>query len=271
MSEQHLSGLHLSTGAAALGALDPAERAAFEEHLAACETCREELAGFRETIVRLAATTEAAPGPALRDRVLEEIRRTPQLPPLVAEPGTRPRTDDPDDAADDDAGPPLASEVAGPETLPPEVLPPEVLPLVRRRRTLPWLIAAAAAIAIATPTGILLAGRDAPVPAAECVAEAEDVAVLLPQVGDGGQVARSATCDAAVVQMPPMPQAPDGQVYQLWLIDADQARPVGLVASEQEMVLADLRTGDVAVGVTLEPGPEGSLTPTSDPIWLVEL
>jgi anti-sigma-K factor RskA len=59
----------------ALDALDPQEEREFEEHLASCESCREELARLRETASSLAY---AAPGPAppvaLKERILEQAR-----------------------------------------------------------------------------------------------------------------------------------------------------------------------------------------------------
>jgi anti-sigma-K factor RskA len=59
----------------ALDALDEQEEREFEEHLATCERCRNELARLRETAASLAY---AAPGPAppaaLKDRILEQAR-----------------------------------------------------------------------------------------------------------------------------------------------------------------------------------------------------
>jgi anti-sigma factor RsiW len=67
--------VHELTAGYALDALDPAEREAFEEHLASCERCREELQGFWQVSGALA---HAAGGPmppaSLRDRILEQAR-----------------------------------------------------------------------------------------------------------------------------------------------------------------------------------------------------
>lgn len=60
----------------ALGALDAAERAAFEAHLATCAECRAEVQAFRETAAQLAAGAGGAtPSGDLRERVLAEARR----------------------------------------------------------------------------------------------------------------------------------------------------------------------------------------------------
>ncbi|MEO5876541.1 MAG: zf-HC2 domain-containing protein [Streptosporangiaceae bacterium] len=46
--------MHEWSGSHALGALDPEDAARFRTHLAHCALCREEGAGFRETVARLA-------------------------------------------------------------------------------------------------------------------------------------------------------------------------------------------------------------------------
>jgi anti-sigma factor RsiW len=67
--------VHELTAGYALDALDPAERATFEEHLSSCERCREELQGFWQVSGALA---HAAGGPmppaSLRERILEQAR-----------------------------------------------------------------------------------------------------------------------------------------------------------------------------------------------------
>ena len=63
--------LHQLTAAYALDALDPDDQQAFEEHLAGCERCREDLAAFSVTAAELAfAATPASPPPELRGRIL---------------------------------------------------------------------------------------------------------------------------------------------------------------------------------------------------------
>jgi anti-sigma-K factor RskA len=59
-------------GAYALGSLDPAERAAFEAHLAVCDECAAEVRSFRRVTMALASgVAGAAPRAALRPRVLD--------------------------------------------------------------------------------------------------------------------------------------------------------------------------------------------------------
>lgn len=64
---------HDLTAAYALHALDAEEREAYEEHLAQCARCRDELAQLQESAAALAWAAEApAPPAALRARILEE-------------------------------------------------------------------------------------------------------------------------------------------------------------------------------------------------------
>src|SRR5438105_8027635 len=67
--------IHELTPAYALDALDPREEREYEEHLARCPRCREELASFTEAATSLAYGVESPfPPPALRDRILVQAR-----------------------------------------------------------------------------------------------------------------------------------------------------------------------------------------------------
>ena len=69
------TGIHELTAGYALDALEPEERSAYEAHLAGCEQCQQELSSFWETTEALAvAASGPAPGPALRARILAEVR-----------------------------------------------------------------------------------------------------------------------------------------------------------------------------------------------------
>ena len=75
---------HALVAAYALDALDSSEEREFEEHLAACEPCRDELASLRETAAALAYDAPGPPPPlALRERILEQARgERPNVTPL---------------------------------------------------------------------------------------------------------------------------------------------------------------------------------------------
>jgi anti-sigma-K factor RskA len=67
--------IHELTAAYALDALEEHEERQYEEHLARCRRCREELAALRETAGALAYGVESPPPPPqLRDRILERAR-----------------------------------------------------------------------------------------------------------------------------------------------------------------------------------------------------
>ena len=67
--------IHELTAAYALDALDEAEVREYEDHLARCPRCRDELASLGEAAAALAYAADApAPPPALRTRILEQAR-----------------------------------------------------------------------------------------------------------------------------------------------------------------------------------------------------
>jgi anti-sigma-K factor RskA len=67
--------LHDLTAGYALDALDPDERARYEEHLASCESCREELQEFWQVAGALGRAAGGPTPPAsLRERILEQAR-----------------------------------------------------------------------------------------------------------------------------------------------------------------------------------------------------
>lgn len=72
------AGIHELTAGYALDALDSDERSAYEAHLSGCEHCQQELASFWTTTEALAvAASGPEPSPALRERILADIRAEP--------------------------------------------------------------------------------------------------------------------------------------------------------------------------------------------------
>jgi anti-sigma-K factor RskA len=69
------NGVHELTASYALDALDDDESRAYEQHLAGCESCREELTSLQEAASALAyAAPPATPPDSLRARILEQAR-----------------------------------------------------------------------------------------------------------------------------------------------------------------------------------------------------
>lgn len=83
---------HTLSGAYALDALPPEESVRFEDHLAECDACVQEVRGFAETTARLASAAASPPPEDMRSKVMAEISRTRQLAPppaRIAEPKRR--------------------------------------------------------------------------------------------------------------------------------------------------------------------------------------
>ena len=242
--------LHLLTGSYSLDALTDDEQAGFEEHLARCPSCAEEVRGLRETAARLAMATAVTPPPGMRPRVLAAAPRTRQLPPGRNLP-TR------------------AGERTG-----------------LRRRTLSragltagvLALAAAAAFLLVTQTSVnrQLQQAQASNSAIAAVLAAPDARIVTSPVTGGGTatVVVSRTEDTLVFTSSDLPALSAAKVYQLWLIGAAGARSAGLVpeasAGRTAPVLASgLKTGD-KLGMTVEPS-GGSSSPTTTPILVLPL
>lgn len=242
----HHDDVHALSGAYALDALEPEERARFEEHLDRCSACRAEVASLHETTALLAGTTEAAPPPSLRDSVLAGIEGVRPLPPLTREPA--------------------------PASAP-----------TRRRRWFPAagspLLMAAAVLAILVVAGSALWQPwedDARTPTAtERVLQAGDArrtTVELPR-GATATVVLSRSEGRAVLVADGLQPAPEGKVYELWLQTPQGAlRPAGLLPDRADATV--LLEGDASkatgFGITVEPD-GGSEQPTTAPIAFVTL
>ncbi len=269
--------LHLNTGVMALDALPEDEAAEYAEHLKSCAMCTAELTGFLQTAAILGSSVAQAPPAELRRAVMQAVSQTVQLPPLAPGP----------DAAENALGRhrqvgPTPSAAAPAENAPGRTTDSDslatVIPLHR-----PWyrrpqaFLAAAVAILLIGGGLILVLGNRSPArnSAVECVAAAPDKSVISPSVGNGGDISVSASCDAAVVNMPALPAAPSGKVYQLWVMRGKDARSIAVMSSNAggpaAVVATEVHAGDTGVAVSLEPGPKGSGKPTTKPIWLVPI
>ncbi|WP_018682102.1 anti-sigma factor [Actinokineospora enzanensis] len=75
--------IHALTGAYALDAIPDVERAAFERHLAECDSCAQEVRELQATAARLGSAAAVPPPPELKARVLARVSQVRQLPPVV--------------------------------------------------------------------------------------------------------------------------------------------------------------------------------------------
>lgn len=266
--------IHALSGAYALDALDPDERAAFEDHLRSCASCRDEVSSFRAATAALAQDAATAPPDSLRAAVLSGIRDVRPLPPVV-ESGAPEDTTGAEGPRDAD-GPAERDDDAGPGDAP--------VPLRRApRRPGRWLQVAAALLAVlsvgATWRAVSLDRQLGSVTAAAAdvtaVLTAPDAATVSAPVATGGRAAvvSSASQGRAVLVTDGMPPAPAGRTYQIWFITGSgAASPAGFVPAGEHT--ATLLVGDLgsagAVGVTVEPD-GGSPQPTTQPVYSVRV
>ena len=242
--------IHTLAGAYVLDAVDDLERAAFDRHLADCESCRLDVDELREAGARLADSTWSVPPPRLRTDVLAAIGRTRQLAPVEA-----PR-------------PAVPSR-----------------PAAWRRRTL----TAAAAVILAAGTGTavwtvqdgrlreqrdVVAGLQIREARAREILAAPDVVFRTAPIIGGGKVtvASAPSRNAGVILMAADAPPADGKVFQLWTIRGTTPASAGVLAAGQTSVvqIVDGLPGTAAVAVTREPV-NGSAAPTLPPVSSVQL
>lgn len=264
--------LHHLCGAYAVDALDDTERASFEQHLAGCPDCRAEVAELSGAAHQLAALTETAPPPAVREAVLRGITRVRPLPPL-ADPATASASADPrgpgtgmtDPATTPDAVPSLDEPHRRPGGT--------VVPLRRRAST--WFAAAAAAAAIVVG-GVAWGPWSQPASPMDQVVSAADAARVSQTKGSmTAELAYSRRLGKGAITVEGLPPAPSGKAYQLWYVGADGvARSAGLMTADARGRGSMLLQGDpgkaAAVGMTVEPA-GGSPRPTTDPLVVLAL
>ncbi|WP_433129287.1 anti-sigma factor [Micromonospora sp. CA-240977] len=215
--------IHTLAGAYALNAVDELEGAAFERHMADCEPCRVEVAELRETAARLADETvvEATP-PALRERTLAQVARTPQL---RADAGTSARRH---------GGRWRQIAVAAAATI---------------------VVAGGASAVTWTVSNDRISDEQASSSEARQIAavlDAPDARVFERSLQPGGAatVVVSRDRDRGVVLLRDLPEAGPGRIYELWLIRGSQPRKVGQLAE-------GVRASTTVIGPVAEAGTFG--------------
>ncbi|MGW0546806.1 anti-sigma factor [Streptomyces altiplanensis] len=243
--------LHTLTGAYALHALTPEERAEFERHLKDCPSCAQEVRELTATAARLGLAMTVTPPAVLKEEVMRRITSERQDPPEV----------------------PLSTRVPSPG---------------RRGRALPRLVLAACLAAAAAFGGVAAwqhqEAQDAQEQAQRAQQRSEALAAVLAapdakvttgRIADGvtGTVVVSRERDKAVFLASGMPEPPRGKVYQLWFDDGAM-RSAGLMdrsalSGSATAVLMDGPVGTArGMGITVEPA-GGSAQPTTAPLALM--
>lgn len=229
----------------ALDAVDDVERRAVERLVATDPDAARELADWRATAAELAAAVALGPPPALRDRVLADVARTPQ-----ARPGST-------------SGSSHRSTARGRRSTGP----------VTRLNRLSLAVAAAAVVAVAVPGVVAWQSTERAVEAeaearalTDVLADPTSQVVRADVAGGGTAVAVLGSRDAVLVA-DGLPELEGDRVYQLWALRDGAALPADLlqVRDGQVRTVADVyRPGD-GLAVTVEPA-GGSEQPTSEPV-----
>ncbi|WP_062522814.1 anti-sigma factor [Demequina silvatica] len=248
--------IHSLIGAYAVDAVTPDERADFDAHLAACEDCATELVGLREAAATLGAAEATAPPAALRARVMDQVGRTAQLPPV----------------AGDDARVTPRAEVTGASS-------------PRERRGWPRLAVAAAVAAVLAVGGLagstLLGQRDS---TSEDQRALEKDVMMVTSAPDAhamdlglgsAHLVMSDKMGSVVAMGEDCPEPEDGMEYQLWVVMEDGSKHAGPTfmpdpdGSFMTLMEMDME-GVAAFAVTEEPA-GGSDQPTTDVVAEVGL
>jgi anti-sigma-K factor RskA len=239
---------HEGVGAYVVGALEPADAAAFETHLLHCGACRAEVVALREVAAELSFLAAAPPPPpGLRTAVLAAIPEVPQLPPVAA---------------------PAASTAL--EDAPVDLAAARRTRLERRTRVLTLLVAAVSVLALALGGVVVsLAGRDqAPVASAGADAgllAAPDARIVRATLADGTEASFvvSKSQNRALFAAHALPDPGAGRTYQLWTLRGGTPSPDSTLGGGADVT--QWFHGPVAeadqLAVTVEPA-GGSRTPT---------
>ncbi|MFJ6352693.1 anti-sigma factor domain-containing protein [Streptomyces sp. NPDC092046] len=232
----------------ALGALDPAERRAFEAHLRTCEACRQEASEFEATAARLAAAVSQTPPATAKAAVMAAIDGVRRLPPRIPAQATAPA---------------FGSAL--------------------RRKALPLALAAGVAAAVLGGATVWQLrhtqdlerqARQAQqqLDAVSAVLAAPDARTAHARAANGAltTVVASDRQHKAVFTAANLPAPGAGKTYQLWLDHDGTMRPAGLIDHDGTVVLTGDPAEAGAVGLTLEPA-GGSPQPTTSPLLLMAL
>ena len=225
-----------------LEALDGEELAQFRAHLATCPICTAE-------VVTLGAT--AAQLPLLIDETVPESQPSPELRQRLL------------DAIAAERVPAQAS-----------VAPAPVLRFPSARR-LPQAYAVAAVLLLALSLGLLAWNLTIQGDLRQVRSERDQAQTALAETRfqlaatagqtASGEIVYLAGRQQAFIVVNGLPALAPGQVYQLWLIQEGKPQPSTVFLTATTAVQANLSQFQVAA-ITIEPGPLGSVAPTTTPI-----
>lgn len=226
-----------------LGTLSAEDEAWMQAHLQSCPECQAEIGPLLEAAQALPF---AAPEPdvAMSDDVWNRIERS------ISDPGrTWPST----------------SPVPEPPT-PLTISEPSPARLTARH----WL--AIAALMLISLVGGVLLGQVIPLIDDDAQAQVIAIEFTEPGVTATGELRYLPDEQVFVLTVDNMPEAPEGHVYQAWLIEGDAPVSAGVMNIDNgEVASVGDRSQFDTFAITVEPGPLGNEAPTSDPIIVAPL
>jgi len=260
------------SGSYAIHALDPEERAEFEQHLQESdlqetEQTRNEVTELSDTAVLLGlAVAPVMPRPALKDSIMAKLGSTPQLSSVPA--ASSQSADAASRRPRDDAAPTPAERKARAAWF---------------LRPVTALACAAAAVALIIGGGVIVNNfsvdsfEQAQADQLAAITTADDAERRVSPIEGGGTATlvwsnELGTSALVVADLEPLSS---DRSYQLWYIDAGDgvARPAGVFSTAATGVGSRVLDGSMgagdAVGLTVEPA-GGSDTPTTTPIVVIE-
>ncbi|GAA1138184.1 anti-sigma factor [Nesterenkonia lutea] len=271
---------YLAAGCA-LGTLDGAELREALELEAADPSFAEEVQSFRETLGLLAESDDAvAPSAEVEAGILPIPRREQQNP--APETQEAPETLDVPEAPGTREAPEAPEPAAVTGSSPSGAAP-------RRRQPLTTLFALAASTLLvlsAVLAGVVvnqqqdttdmeesLTAAEAERERAQRLLGAADLSFTEAEATVGGRVTLAYSVSEQMLHLTPhdMPELPEDQTMQLWLIDEEGPHSAGLMTGTQTELLTDVAMDEgMTFGVTVEPA-GGSEEPTTEPVLLADL
>jgi anti-sigma-K factor RskA len=271
------------TGAYALNALTPEQRAAFEAELDSSESLRHEVTELADTAVVLGrAVAPIEPPAALKANIMALIGSMPQLPPLETQ---APSRADAGASVTDIASRQKAAASAPAST---QSSPVEAPTASERKAQSRWFTKPAIVLAgVAAAVGLIAGGgvlvntigdantQQVQADALAAITSADDSQQLAADVAGGGtaKLVWSNSLGTSAVMVDGLAALDADKVYELWYIGGDGPRAAGTFTvgdsgSTWRVLDGEMRAGDL-VGVTVEPA-GGSEQPTTDPIVAIQ-
>jgi anti-sigma-K factor RskA len=228
----------IDAGAYALSALDDAEAATFREHLHTCAVCRDEVEQLQMAVDTLPIVAEQiAPPPALRDRIMRDVRSEAEL-----------------------------LRAAGPEA--------DRVPAPRPRSRWRRLIAARSLAGAGLAGGLAAVAIAVAVTAGGDGTSTRTVSANV--AATGASAAVHVTGDHAALALEHMPSPRAGAVYQVWFVKGDgKPQPTHTLFDVRSDGRANVQIDEPVDGVrqilvSSEPS-GGSTAPTTKPVITARL